>query len=183
MSEEEKEEKLYEVIFDWVVTIGFALLIALFITRFIIINAVVPSDSMKDTINIGDHLIINRLAYKVANIERGDIVVFPSPDDGTLLVKRVIGLPNENVQIIDGDVYIDGELIEEEYVSSDIIDKTKNSSYIVPVDSVFVLGDNRLVSKDARYWQNTYVEEKNILGKAVFRYWPIPKIIGTKIYS
>ncbi len=181
---DEKEEKIIKEAFYWVISIGVALLIAYIITRYVIINATVPSDSMQNTIMVGDHLITNRLAYKVSEIERGDIVVFPSPDDNeTLLVKRVIGLPNETVDIIDGDVYIDGEYLYEDYVSSEIIDKTKNSSYLVPEDSVFVLGDNRYVSKDARYWKNTYVSEDAILGKVIFRYWPNPKIVREKVYS
>lgn len=166
-------------IFEWIKTIGLALIIAYIITHYIIINAVVPSDSMETTIMTGDRLITNRLAYTFKDPERGDIIVFPYPDDeDVLFVKRVIGLPGETVTIEDGNVYIDGELLEEDYVSSDIIDKTRNSGpYVVPEDSVFVMGDNRLMSKDSRYWENKYVSEDKILGKVLFRYFPLPKIV------
>ncbi len=174
---EEQEDKIIKEAFNWSITIILALVIAYFILNFVIINCTVPTDSMEGTIMVGDHLITNRLAYKIHDLERGDIVVFPSPDEeDVLLVKRVIGLPGETVDIINGDVYIDGEQLDEPYVSSPIIDNTKNSSYEVPEGYVFVLGDNRMVSRDSRYWEHTYVDVDSIEGKVVFRYWPSPKI-------
>ncbi len=176
---EEQEEKIIKEVFNWSITIIIALGIAFVISNFVIINAVVPTDSMEGTIMVGDHLITNRLAYKIHNLDRGDIVVFPSPDDEELLlVKRVIGLPGETVDIIDGDVYINGDELEEPYVSSPIIDRTKNSSYEVPEGYVFVLGDNRMVSHDSRYWEHTFVDIDSIAGKVIVRYWPSPKILA-----
>lgn len=155
-----------------------ALFIAFIVTNFVIINTVVPSDSMQNTIHTGDRLITNRLAYLFSEPQRGDIIVFPSPDNKEVLyVKRIIGLPNETVDIIDGTVYINGLKLEEEYVSSDIIDSTKNSTYEVPDGCVFVMGDNRETSIDARYWKNKYVNIDDILGKVCIRYFPEPKIV------
>lgn len=165
-------------IFDYIKAILIALVIAFFVTHFIIINTVVPSDSMQNTIHVGDRLVTNRLAYTFCSPKRGDIIVFPYPDDESILyVKRIIGLPGEKVDIIDGEVYIDGEKLQEDYVSSEITDSTKNSSYEVPENCVFVMGDNRGVSLDARYWKNKYVNIDDILGKVCFRYYPTISII------
>ncbi len=173
----EKKSILKEVL-DWVKTIVLALLIAFIITHVFIINAIVPSNSMESTINIGDRLVANRLSYLFSEPQRGDIIIFPNPDDESVLfVKRVIGLPNETVQIINGEVYIDGNKIDEEYVSSEIIDNTKNSKYEVPEGTVFCLGDNRLYSRDARYWNHTYLDIDKIKGKVCFRYFPWPKVV------
>ncbi len=172
------EKSIKKDVIEWVKAIGLAVFIAVFITHFLIINAVVPSDSMQNTILVGDRLITNRLAYTFGEPKRGDIIVFKDPDGKhDLFVKRIVGLPNEKIDIIDGVVYVDDVKLEEDYVSSEIIDKTRNSSYTVPEDSVFCLGDNRLVSRDARYWKNTYLKTDDILGKVVFRYFPSPKIV------
>lgn len=159
---------------SWIKTIVVAILVALFITNFIIINAEVPTGSMKNTIMPNDRLIANRLAYTFSEPQRGDIVVFPYPDDESkLFVKRIIGLPGEVVEIVDGKVYIDGEPLEEDYVSSEITDGTANSGpYVVPENHVFMMGDNRGNSEDSRYWENTYLDEDKILGKVMFRYYP-----------
>ncbi len=159
---------------SWVKSILLALTCAYFITHFVIVNAQVPTGSMKNTIMPNDRLIANRLAYTFFDVERGDVIVFPYPDDPSILfVKRVIGLPGDVVEIIDGDVYINGQYYEENYVSSEIIDKTRNSGpYIVPDNHLFMMGDNRQNSEDSRYWENTYLDKDDIVGKAVFQYWP-----------
>lgn len=170
----ENKKAIAKEVISWIKTIIVAILVALFITNFIIINAKVPTGSMKNTIMPNDRLIANRLAYTFSEPQRGDIVVFPYPDDESkLFVKRIIGLPNEVVEIVDGNVYIDGELLEEDYVSSQITDSTVNSGpYVVPEGHVFMMGDNRGNSEDSRYWQNTYLDENKILGKVMFRYYP-----------
>lgn len=159
---------------SWIKTIVVAILVALFITNFVIINAQVPTGSMQNTIMPNDRLIANRLAYTFSDPQRGDIIVFPYPDDESkLFVKRIIGLPGEVVEIVDGKVYIDGELLEEDYVSSEITDSTANSGpYVVPENHVFMMGDNRGNSEDSRYWKNTYLDEDKICGKVAFRYYP-----------
>lgn len=165
-------------ILDWLKPITLAFFIAYIVTNFLIINTVVPSESMEKTINTGDRVITNRLAYIYDIPKRGDIIVFPSPDDDTILVKRVIGLPGETINIVDGEIYVNDEILIEEYVSSKINDKTKNSEYTVPDNSVFVMGDNREFSFDSRYWHHKYVEIDNILGKVVFRYYPKLQLIS-----
>ncbi len=171
---EEKQNSIFKEIVSWIKTIALAVIVALFITRVIIVNAEVPTGSMKTTIMPGDRLIANRLAYIFSDIERGDIVVFPYPDDETILyVKRVIGLPGDVIEIVDGKVFVNGEELDEPYVSSTIIDFTKNSGpYIVPEEHLFMMGDNRANSEDSRYWKNTYLEKEKVIGKAMFTYFP-----------
>lgn len=172
------DKTIIKEIFDWIKTIFLALIIALVVTKLVIINAIIPSDSMENTIMIGDRVVANRLAYTFSDVKRGDVVIFPYPDDEQVLyVKRVIGLPGEKLDIINGDVFINDEPLEEEYVSSFITDYTRNSSYVIPEGHLFMMGDNRSVSKDSRYWYNTFLEIDKIEGKALFRYYPFPKII------
>lgn len=162
-------------VFSWLASFAFALLVALFIKNFIIINADVPTGSMENTIMPGDRLIGNRLAYLKEGPKRGDVVIFRYPDDEEeLYVKRVIGLPGETIVIEDAKVYIDGneEPLTEDYLKEEWIAATGPYTFLVPEDSYLVMGDNRNDSWDARFWSNTYVARKKILGKAVVIYWP-----------
>lgn len=162
-------------VFSWLASFAFALLVALFIKNFVIINADVPTGSMENTIMPGDRLIGNRLAYLKEGPKRGDVVIFHYPDDEEeLYVKRVIGLPGETIVIEDAKVYIDGneEPLTEDYLKEEWIAATGPYTFLVPEDSYLVMGDNRNDSWDARFWSNTYVARKKILGKAVVIYWP-----------
>ena len=108
---------------------------------------------------------------------RGDIVIFKYPDDESVdYLKRIIGLPGETVEIISGKVYINGELLDEPYLSEEPTGDF--GPYQVPEDSYFMLGDNRAVSKDSRYWHNTYVKKDKIIAKAFVMYWPSLKWLG-----
>ena len=147
--------------------------------EFVIINAYIPSGSMENTIYPGDRIIGNRLAYLSEEPKRGDIVIFKYPDDEKqLFVKRVIGLPGERVTIDDAKIYIGEEqvLLEEYYLKDEWTVGNGPYTFEIPEGSYLVLGDNRNNSKDARYWENTYVEADKILGEAVFRYWPFDSI-------
>lgn len=146
------------------------LLIIVFIKCFVIINAIIPTGSMENTIQIGDRVIASRLAYIFDEPKRGDIVIFKAPDTKELYVKRIIGLPGDIVDIIDGKVYINGELLVEDYIKETMVGSF--GSYDVPEGSYFMLGDNRNNSNDSRYWDNTYLDGVDILGKVVFKYYP-----------
>ncbi|MCR5527160.1 MAG: signal peptidase I [Lachnospiraceae bacterium] len=170
ISMEEKKSLLKEV-FDWIAVVVVAIIAALIIDNFIIVNAKVPSASMEQTIMTGDRVIGFRGAYLFSDPERGDIVIFKYPDDEKILyIKRIIGMPGDTVQIEDGKVYINGEALKEDYLNV----KTEGSfgPYTVPEGHYFMLGDNRNNSADSRYWNNTYVAKDKIIGKAVFKYWP-----------
>lgn len=163
---------------SWILTIVAAVVIALLLNRFILINAEIPSGSMENTIMTGDKLIGFRLAYLFKEPERGDIIIFRYPDDETQnYVKRIIGCPGDTVVIQDAQIYINGstEPLQEDYLKEDWMVSTGPYTFEVPQDSYLVLGDNRNDSADARYWTNKYVAKDKILGKAIFRYWPLNK--------
>lgn len=165
------------VFFEWVRIILIAAVVALLLNCFVIFNAIVPSASMETTIMTGTRMIGNRLAYSFGNTpERGDIVIFKYPDDETqVFVKRVIGIPGDTVEIISGVTYVNGEAIDEYYLTETPFE-LDFGPYEVPEGCYFMLGDNRNNSKDSRYWTNTYVEEDAILAKAVVKYWPLSEI-------
>lgn len=169
------KESVVREILSWIVPFVLALVVALVLKNYIIINADVPTGSMENTIMPGDRLIGNRLAYLKEEPERGDIVIFRYPDDEeALYVKRVIGLPGETVDIRDGKIYIDGspEPLLEDYLKEEWTVATGTYHFEIPEESYLMLGDNRNDSWDARYWTNTYVHKEKILGKAVVVYWP-----------
>lgn len=180
--EKEQQNKIKFIVLDVVKTLIIACVIAFLITNFVIVNAVVPSGSMKNTILPKDRLIAFRLSYIFSEPNRGDIVVFKYPDDeNDLYVKRVIGLPNDTVNIIDGKVYINDseEPLDEGYVSVEPM-QGSFGPYKVPEDSYFMLGDNRNYSNDSRYWTNTFVHKDKILGRAIFKYYPKPQALWNK---
>lgn len=130
------------------------------------INRVV-SGSMKNTFQINEYYLRNKVAYKFRKEpKRGEVIDFNCSED--LYVKRVIGLPNETVYIKDGVVYIDGEKLEEDYTIN--IDFNEYGPYKVPEDEYFVLGDNRLESNDSRFWDYHFVKKKDIRGKVLFKF-------------
>lgn len=172
---DQPKRSLFKEILSWVIPFALALVVALVLKNYIIINADVPTGSMENTIMPGDRLIGNRLAYLREGPERGDVVIFHYPDnENDLYVKRVIGLPGESVDIQNGAIYIDGaeQPLAEVYLKETWMVATGPYHFDVPEDAYLVLGDNRNDSWDARYWMNTYVYREKILGEAVVIYWP-----------
>ena len=178
-NKEMKKESTVKEIVSWVIILALAFLIGNGINRFVLMKAVIPSGSMENTLQIGDRVFGSRLAYLFSNPERGDVVMFDYPDDeSTLYVKRIIGLPGETVEIVDGKVYIwqdsTGEnktLLEEPYLK-ETPKKQSFGPYEVPEGCYFMLGDNRNNSFDARSWENKYVKKEKIQCKAWLRYKP-----------
>ena len=172
-TDDKKNGSAKKIVFSYIRIAAIAAGAAIFLMLVVFTNAKVPTGSMKDTINENDRLIGLRLAYVAAEPQRGDVVIFKYPDDeSTKYVKRVIGLPGETVSFKNGDVYIDGKLLEEDYTrephSTVAVNETE---YTVPENSYFMLGDNRRNSKDARFWKNTYVTKDKIVAKVLFRYF------------
>lgn len=162
---------------QWLIAILVAFIIALFVDNFLIVNAQIPSGSMENTIMTGDRVVGNRLSYLTKDPERYDVIIFKYPDDESqLFIKRIIGLPGETVEIRDGHIYIDGSSEPLEDVETKECMVGNYGPYTVPEGCYFVMGDNRNDSKDSRYWMNPYVSKDKILGKAVFRYWPITEM-------
>ena len=180
--EDEKEKKqggLEKEIFEWVKIIVSAALIAFVLNTFIIANSEVPSGSMENTIMTGDRVIGSRLSYRFEDPKRGDIAIFRFPDNEKIYyVKRIIGLPGETVDIVDGKVYINGsdEPLDEPYIREPMIPEAP-MHFEVPENSYFMMGDNRNYSMDARRWEKTYVKREKIIAKVLFRYFPKPGIL------
>ncbi len=179
--QEEKEKKsIGREVWEYVRMILIVVVAVILIQNFLIINARIPSESMQNTIMVGDQIFGNRLAYKFGDPQRFDIVIFKYPDDESqLFIKRIIGLPGETVTIKDGKVYINdsSEPLDDSFCpETPLGGGTMDGVYQVPENSYFMLGDNRNHSRDSRYWTNKYVSRDKILGKAVFRYWPLNRI-------
>ena len=120
----------------------------------------VTSGSMETTIMTGDHLLIK----KTKSVKRGDVVCFKSSELGRILVKRLIGLPGDKVTIREGVLFVNGEKVQEDYVSTFY---EYNGEFDVPKDSYFFLGDNRADSFDARFWSNPYIHKSAIIGRSI----------------
>ncbi|MDE7418565.1 MAG: signal peptidase I [Lachnospiraceae bacterium] len=167
--------KVVKGVYEWSKLILFAMIAAFLLKNNVVASALVPTGSMEQTVMTGSRIIINRLAYVYHEPQRGDIVTFYYPDDGeTLYLKRIMGLPGEVIEGIDGKVYIDGKLIS---------DFTQNKFYVdfgpyeIPEGCYFMMGDNRSNSWDSRYWTNKFVEIGDIIGKAEFEYYPEIKVL------
>ncbi len=168
------DDQLKSEIISWIKAVVYALVVAVFVTNVVVVNAEVPTGSMEDTIMPDTRLIAYRMSYAFSKPERFDIVVFRWPDLETeLYVKRVIGLPGEKVEIKQGKVFInDSEVpLPDDFLKEPPFEEDKGP-FFVPENHYFMLGDNRNNSKDSRYWTNKYVDESKILGKVVFRYYP-----------
>jgi len=156
-----------------------AIIIAWVIQAYLVKPFQIPSESMVPTIDPGDRILVNRLSYRVGDIQRGDVVVFKAPfDQETDFVKRVIAVAGDTIEIVRGNVIVNGEPQIEDYTNTASIDISSFARQIVPEGNVFVMGDNRSNSKDGRYWDPPWLPVEYIIGKAFFTYWP-PGRMGT----
>ena len=129
----------------------------------------VEKTSMEPTVRVGEVLMVNKLAYTFGKMERGDILTFHYPLDTSFdYIKRVIGLPGDEVRISGGEVYVNGAQLEEPYIH---FKAREENVWQVPMDSIFVMGDNREFSADSRSWG--FVPLENVIGKALTVYWPL----------
>lgn len=168
--------KILREIRDYSLVILFALVASLFIKENVAACADVPTGSMEETVMAGSRVIVNKLAYFLEEPERGDIVCFVYPDDGeSLYLKRIMGLPGETIEGIDGYVYINGVPLLNDYTPEKILDNF--GPFVVPENCYFMLGDNRNNSKDSRYWDDTFVEKEEIVGKVKIEIYPEIKVL------
>lgn len=137
--------------------------------NFVLMLGTIPTTSMDPALPPGTYCALNRMAYLGSEPERGDIVAFRFPDCREMLyIKRIVGLPGESVEIIDGYVFIDGEELDEPYVVNR--DRRSEDPFEVPEGHYLMLGDNRPQSIDSRSWLDPYVPKEDILGKYMFTY-------------
>lgn len=155
------------------------LIVSLAISAFIIIFLYQPvkveGTSMMPSLEDQERIFVNKFVYRLEPIERGDIVVFRYPHDPSKsYIKRVIGMAGDHIRIDDGQVYVNGEPLDETYVPSEYTDQRSYPDIIVPPHCFFVLGDHRSMSNDSRDFGS--VNQSFIYGKAVFGYWPMEKL-------
>jgi signal peptidase I len=155
---------------EWVIPIISALILAVLINKFVFFNVYLPpSGSMIPTLNDNDKVLVTRI-YNMDNIKRGDIIVFFSQELNERLVKRLIGVPGDEIEIKNGAVFINGAQLNESYVKNN---KDYSGKFKVPEGKYFFLGDNRARSFDARGWDNPYINGSDIEGKVFLRYSPL----------
>lgn len=164
------EEKKYKTLknkflIDWIVPILVAVFAVIILNNFIVFTVKVSTLSMFPTLNTGDRLLVSRV-YNLENLSRGDLIVFYYEPMDQLFVKRLVGLPNDKISINDGVVSINGEILEESYVQNNMV---FNQEFEVPKNKLFFLGDNRNNSFDSRFWDNSYINYKDVKGKVLFR--------------
>jgi signal peptidase I len=184
-------------IIEWVLVVGGAVAVALLIRVFAVQAFYIPSVSMQPTLEKNDRVLVNRLSYKLHDVNRGDVIVFekpaslvtaPGPDEIKDLIKRVVALPGESVVFQDGDVYVDGTLLPEPYLPAGTTTNpgpggaswdhrcTPDDPCVVPEGTVWVMGDNRSNSEDSR-WIGP-VDQDRIVGRAFVTVWPVDRLSG-----
>jgi signal peptidase I len=173
---------------ETLVVVVVALAAALLLRTFVVQTFYIPSGSMEPTLQIGDRILVDKLAYHLHGVGRGNIIVFRRPADENCggprvadLVKRVIGLPGETISLHKGHVLIDGKQLNESWLPSSAQGTTfpgpsgptynLSKPYVVPSNHYFVMGDNRADSCDSRYWGP--IARSLIVGKVDVRVWPI----------
>ena len=167
------------------------IIVVVLIRTYIVTPVIVRGDSMYNTLEDGEVLFLSKISYKLSDIKRFDIIVINDLEDG-LIIKRVIGLPGDKVEVKDGILYINDKAIKEEYISNQHIDYIMDdfdTNFIckindlecnnkIPEEMYLVLGDNRQISADSRI--KGLIKKDQILGKAIFRIWPLNRISITK---
>jgi signal peptidase I len=163
--------------FDWVIVIAVALLVAFVVRTFVLAHFVVEGSSMYSTLETGDRVFVNKLSYRLHDPNRGDVVVLHQITGASErdLIKRVIALPGETVEIRNCSVLIDGQVLKEPYLDPEVVTPTDcGGDYsldgTVPENHVFVMGDNRAGSQDSRVIGP--IDEDDLVGRAFVVFWP-----------
>jgi signal peptidase I len=163
---------------DLVIALSLAIVIIIFFYQ----PVKVEGTSMTPLISDQERIFINKFVYRFEPIERGDVVVFWYPlDRSKSFIKRVVGLPEDTVEIREGHVYLNGKLLPEPYVPPESFDVGVLSPTRIPKDEYFVMGDHRISSNDSRIFGP--VPRKFIYGKAVFAYWPVEHFGSIPIFD
>lgn len=172
---QDRKKKIRGIITEALIYIAIIIVCVTVVPRYVVQRTIVDGDSMMDTLQDTDNLLVEKMSYRFHDPKRFDVIVFYpyGRDNPEYYIKRVIGLPGETVQIIGSKIYIDGKELKENY-GKDPIDYagTVEEPQKLGKDEFFVLGDNREVSQDSRYEDVGFVKRKNIEGKAILRIYP-----------
>ena len=172
---EEKEDQKHGMYFGEIIeSVAIAVILAVVIRFFLFQPFYIPSGSMEPTLKPDDRIIVNKFTYRFSQPKRGDVMVFKYPRDPKRdFIKRVVGLPGENLEIKDSVVYINKKAVPQPF-----LDPGLRFGSFGPVDipdgNYFMMGDNRNNSEDSRVWGT--LPRENIVGKAMFIYWPLSRI-------
>ncbi len=166
-------KELKHEIISWIKLLMVAFIIAILLRTFVFQIAIVDQVSMYPTLKPGDMLIVSRLSYKVGMPKRGDIAVLKDDNAQKLLVKRVMSLPGESIELLGGKTYIDGIKLTKDWNTSENVDYP---IFEVPMDTYFMMGDNRSHSRDSRSDTLGPVKSDLLVGKVIFRIWPLHKV-------
>ena len=168
----EKETSTAAEIKDWIVSIVVAVALAMFIRTFIVELYVVDGPSMRPTLESEERLVVNKFIYRFRVPEKGEVLVFQYPRDPSRdFIKRVIATPGDTIEIREGRVLVNDQLLTEDY----ILEKTRSEypKSTVPEGRIFVMGDNRNNSEDSRFADVGFVPYDLIKGKAMLVFWPV----------
>jgi signal peptidase I len=178
-------------IFELAGVVVVAVVVAILLRTFVIATYSIPSGSMEPTLQVGDRIVVNKLSYDLHGVDRGNIIVFSTPPNEDCagppvadLVKRVIGLPGETISLSGGNVFINGHLLAEPWLPASEQGRTYpgpspeayalHHPFKIPSGDVYVMGDNRTLSCDSRYWGP--ISESTIVGKVDLRIWPLSRL-------
>jgi signal peptidase I len=165
-----RKKSMIRELLETVISAG---VIAFIIITFIGQVTVVRGASMEPTLHNNERLIANKISYRFESPKRSEIIIFKPPlEIKRNYIKRIIGIPGDKIEIIKGEIYLNDNKLEDNYVKYKSYEDV--SALVVPDDSFFVLGDNRSNSSDSRYWG--FVSRKNVVGKAWLVFWPLNKI-------
>jgi signal peptidase I len=194
-----EKKKLFKEVMSWVYTIAGALILVTILDTKVFAMVQVQQRSMESTLHEGQELLVDKVSYDFTEPKRGDIIIFlenrtkdnsfddfriflddvaQKKQDNTRLVKRVIGLPGDEIDLRDGYVYLNGEKLNETYTQGTTLTQGVNFPLKVADGKLFVLGDNREVSRDSRFFG--LIDKKQVEGKARLRVWPLNKISSVK---
>lgn len=172
---ETKRVKRGNTLREYAETVVGAVLLAALIMVFVGRAFTVDGPSMLPTLHSGERLIVDKMTYRFREPKRGDIIVFRYPAEPShFFIKRVIGLPGDEIDIRNGQVLVNGNPLVELYTNSEILGRY--GGYVVPDDHYFVLGDNRNNSQDSRNSAVGYVSRSLVVGRALVRYWPVDRL-------
>jgi signal peptidase I len=160
----------------WIRDLAVSLAVSAFVIVFLYQPVKVEGGSMMPSLTNKERIFVNKFVYHLEPIERGDIVVFRYPRDPSLsFIKRVIGVPGDHVRIDDGQVYVNGKALEEDYLFPAFVDREQSfPEIVVPAQNYFVMGDHRNMSDDSREFGT--LDASYIYGKASFVYWPLDRM-------
>jgi len=176
-AEKEQETSIAKEILGWILYIAIIIGVTYFIVTYVGQRTKVSGDSMESTLQDGDNLIVDKTSYRFRDPKRFEIIVFPYKyEEDTYYIKRIIGLPGETVQIQGGEIYINGEILEESYGLEKIwegYEGIAKNPITLGEDEYFVLGDNRNHSADSREQNVGLLKRDDLIGRAWIRIWPL----------